>query len=124
MIPLENVSIKFEDIEGFFYIATISSKASLEKQYPNGERESIFEGIKITNDIESMLAHRVLIDMIGMHEDEKQLFIPAARAGFQMLYRYFFASSSSGSAGIPLPVYEFLKFIQNIFLQRTSMFIA
>lgn len=112
LIPLESVNIKFEDVEGFFYIATISSKASLEKQYPNGERESIFEGIKITNDIESTLAHRVLIDMIGMHEGEKQLFIPAARAGLQMLYRYFFASSSSGNAGIPLPVFEFLKFIQ------------
>ena len=112
LIPLESVNIKFEDAEDLFYIATISSKASLEKQYPNGERESIFEGINISDDIESMLAHRVLIDMIGMHEGEKQLFIPAARAGLQMLYRYFFVSSANMNTGIPLPVYEFLKFIQ------------
>ena len=43
MIPLERVSIEFEEYEDFFYIATISSKVSLEKQYPNGEREIIFE---------------------------------------------------------------------------------
>lgn len=112
LIPLESVNIKFEDAEEFFYIATISSKASLEKQYPNGERESIFEGMNIFNDIESMMAHRVLIDIIGMHEGEGQIFIPAARAGLQMLYRYFFASSANMNAGISLPVYEFLKFIQ------------
>ena len=84
----------------------------MEKQYPNGERDSIFEGINSSNDMESRLAHRVLLDMIGMDEGEKQLFIPAARAGLQMLYRYFFASSANVNAGIPLPVYEFLKFIQ------------
>ena len=112
LIPLESVNIKFEDVEDLFYIGTISSQASLEKQYPNGERESIFEGINSSNDMESRLAHRVLLDMIGMDEGEKQLFIPAARAGLQMLYRYFFASSANVNAGIPLPVYEFLKFIQ------------
>ena len=112
LIPLVSVNIKFEDVEDLFYIGTISSQASLEKQYPNGERESIFEGINSSNDMESRLAHRVLLDMIGMDEGEKQLFIPAARAGLQMLYRYFFASSANVNAGIPLPVYEFLKFIQ------------
>lgn len=112
LIPLESVNIRFEDVEDLFYIATISSKASLEKQYPNGERENVFEEINVSDDIESMLAHRVLVDMIGMHEDEKQLFIPAARAGLQMLYRYFFASSANVNTGIPLPVYEFLGFMQ------------
>lgn len=112
LIPLENVNIKFEDTEGFFYIATISNKVSLEKQYPDGERENIFEEIDICSDVEKMLGHRILLDIMGMNEGEKQIFIPAARAGLQMLYRYFFASSASINEGIPLPVYEFLKFIQ------------
>lgn len=112
LIPLESVSIKFEDGEDLFYIATISDNASLEKQYPNGERTIIFEDINNSNDIEGVLAHRILLDMLGMQEDEKQLFIPAARAGLQMLYRYFFVSSANGTAGLPLPVYDFLKFIQ------------
>ena len=84
MIPLERVSIEFEEYEDFFYIATISSKVSLEKQYPNGEREIIFEDLEVVDDIENSLAHRVLVDIIGMNEDEKQLFVPAARAGWQM----------------------------------------
>ena len=112
LIPLESVSVKFEDVEGLFYIATISNNVRLEKQYPNGDRESIFEDISNYTDIENELTHRILMDMLGMHDDEKQLFIPAARAGLQMLYRYFFASSVIGNAGLPLPVYEFLKFIQ------------
>lgn len=112
MIPLERVSIEFEEYEDFFYIATISSKVSLEKQYPNGEREIIFEDLEVVDDIENSLAHRVLVDIIGMNEDEKQLFVPAARAGLQMLYRYMFAETTSINAGLPLPIAEYLDFIQ------------
>ena len=63
-------------------------------------------------DVENILAHRVLIDMIGIEEDEKQLFVPAARAGLQMLYRYMFAETTSANAGLPVPVSEYLNFIQ------------
>lgn len=112
MIPLERVSIEFEEYEDFFYIATISSKVSLEKQYPNGEREIIFEDLEVVDDIENSLAHRVLVDIIGINEDEKQLFVPAARAGLQMLYRYMFAETTSINAGLPLPIAEYLDFIQ------------
>lgn len=112
LIPLESVSIKFEDYEDFFYIGTISSKVSLEKQYPNGDRDNVFEDLQTSDDIMNVLAHRVLIDMIGMHEEERQLFVPAARAGLQMLYRYLFVETTSANAGLPLPVSEYLDFIQ------------
>lgn len=78
-IPLESVSIEFEDYENFFYIATIATKVSLEKQDSNGERTIIFEDLQLFDNIENVLAHRVLIDIIGIHEDEEQLFVPAAR---------------------------------------------
>lgn len=111
-IPLESVQIKFEDTEELFYIGAISEQVSLEKQYPNGERETIFEEDYVSEDIEDELAHKVLLDMIGIHGNEKQLFVPAARAGLQMLYRYFFVISGSANPGMPLAVFEYLKFMQ------------
>ena len=112
MIPLEKVFIEFEEYEDFFYIATIATKVSLEKQYSNGNREIVFEDLPVSDDIENILAHRVLLDIIGIHEDERQLFVPAARAGLQMLYRYMFAETTSANAGLPLPVSEYLDFMQ------------
>lgn len=112
MIPLESVSIQFEEYEDFFYIATISNKVSLEKQYPSGDRTIIMKDLQLSEDIENVLAHRVLIDMIGMNKEEKQLFVPAARAGLQMLYRYMFAETTSANVGVPFPVAEYLDFIQ------------
>lgn len=111
-IPLESVSIKFEDCEDFFYIATISGNVSLEKQYPNGDRAIVFEDLPISDDIEMNLTHRVLLDIIGMSEGEKQLFVPAARAGLQMLYRYMFAETTSKNVELPVPVAEYLNFMQ------------
>lgn len=111
-IPLESIAITFEDYEDFFYIATISDKVSLEKGDPNSERITIFEDLDVSGDSENILAHRVLIDMIGIEEDEKQLFVPAARAGLQMLYRYMFAETTSANAGLPVPVSEYLDFMQ------------
>ena len=111
-IPLESVSIEFEDYENFFYIATIATKVSLEKQDSNGERTIIFEDLQLFDNIENVLAHRVLIDIIGIHEDEEQLFVPAARAGLQMLYRYMFAITTSENTGLPVPVSEYLDFMQ------------
>lgn len=112
MIPLKSVSVKFEEYEDLFYIATISDKVNLEKQYPNGDRKVVFEDLAASDDIEHILAHRILIDIIGVYEGEKQLFVPAARAGLQMLYRYMFAETTSTNAGVPLPVSEYLNFIQ------------
>lgn len=111
-IPLEKISVRFEDDEEIFFIATISDKVSLEKQYRDGEREYVFEEIDISSDVEKVLAHRVLIDMLGIKEDEKQIFVPASRAGLQMLYRHFFASYTKGNGGLSIPMYEFLKFLQ------------
>lgn len=110
-IMLESVTIKFEDYEGLFYIGTVASKASLEKQYPDGEREFILEQVQSSDDILEIFMHRVLNDIVGIR-DEKQLFVPAARAGLQMLYRYMFVETTSNNAGLPLPVAEYLNFIQ------------
>ena len=57
-IPLESITITFEEYEDFFYIATISDKVSLEKGDPNSERITIFEDLEVSGDIESVLAHR------------------------------------------------------------------
>lgn len=111
-IPLESIKLFFEDIEGYFFIATISDKVRLERQNPIGDRECLIEDVDVpVGDVESMLAQSILMNMIGLNVKEKQIFIPAARAGLQMLYRQFFVSSSN-SAGLPTPIYEFLKFIQ------------
>ena len=110
-ISLGSVAIKFEDYEDSFYIGTIASKASLEKQYPSGEREFIFEHFQSSDDMLETFMHRVLNDIVGIR-DEKQLFVPAARAGLQMLYRYLFVETTSANAGLPLPIAEYLNFIQ------------
>ena len=111
-IPLENVLVKFEDYEDSFYIATVSNSVSLERQDSNGDRETVFENLQVSGDLTDVLAHRILLDMLRVQNDEKQLFVPAARAGLQMLYRYMFAETTSDNVGLPLPVSDFLKFIQ------------
>lgn len=112
LIPLDCVSVHFEEYEDSFYIATVSETINLEKQASNGNREIIFENMQTPDDWMNMLAQRILTDILGMNTGEKQLFVPAARAGLQMLYRYLFAETTSENAGFPLPVAEFLKYIQ------------
>lgn len=95
-----------------FYIATISDRISLEKQYHSGQREIVFQDEEIDDDVMDFLAHRVLNDIIGIRKENKQLFVPAARAGLQMLYRYMFTETTGRNAGLPLPIAEYLNFIQ------------
>lgn len=82
----------------------VKTAAQTEQKYSTNNYEITFENLEVSDDIENILAHRVLIDMIGIEEDEKQLFVPAARAGLQMLYRYMFAETTSANEGLPVPV--------------------
>ena len=111
-IPMESLKVCFEDMTEVFYIATISDRISLEKQYHSGQREIVFQDEEIDDDVMDFLAHRVLNDIIGIRKENKQLFVPAARAGLQMLYRYMFTETTGRNAGLPLPIAEYLNFIQ------------
>lgn len=111
-IPVEEITIHFETAEEVFYVGTIAETAYLEKEHADGSRVNI-EG-NVAGTVEEMklqLAKYALLDMLGLPVGKSQLFLPAARAGLQMLYRNFFVNMQ-GKAGMALPIYDYLKFLQ------------
>lgn len=111
-IPVEEISIHFETAEEVFYVGTIAETAYLEKEYADGSRENIAGNVAgSVNEMKLGLAKYALLDMLGLPMGKRQLFLPAARAGLQMLYRNFFVDMQ-GKAGMALPIYDYLKFLQ------------
>ncbi len=111
-IPLEEIKIHFETAEEVFYIGTIAETAYLEKEYADGNRVNIASDVAGTVDeMKLQLAQCAMLDIVGLSAGKRQLFLPAARAGLQMLYRNFFVSMQ-GKSGMALPVYDYLKFLQ------------
>ncbi len=111
-IPVGEITVHFENAGEIFYVGTIEETAYLDKEYADGNRVRIADNVEGTaGEMELQLARYALSDMLGLPVGKKQLFLPAARAGLQMLYRDFFISSQ-GKAGMSLPIYDYLKFLQ------------
>ncbi len=111
-IPVEEITIHFEDVEEVFYVGSVAETAYLEKQYADGNRVNIAGNVTGTVDkMKLQLAKCALLDMLGLPAGKMQLFLPAARAGLQMLYRNFFVNTQ-GKSGVALPIYDYLKFLQ------------
>lgn len=111
-IPVEEIAIHFETAEEVFYVGTIAETAYLEKEYADGGRINVAGNVAGTVDeMKLQLAKYALLDMLGLPMGKRQLFLPAARAGLQMLYRSFFANMQ-GKAGMALPIYDYLRFLQ------------
>ena len=111
-IPLEEVTIHFEMAEEVFYVGTIVEMAYLEKEYADGNRVNIASNVTgAVDEMKLQLAKYALLDMLGLPVGKRQLFLPAARAGLQMLYRNLFVNMQ-GKSGMSLPIYEYLIFLQ------------
>lgn len=111
-IPVEEITVHFENAEEVFYVGTIAETAYLEKEYNDGHRVNIAGNARGTVDeMKLQLAKYALLDMLGLPMGKGQLFLPAARAGLQMLYRNFFVNMQ-GRSGMALPIYDYLKFLQ------------
>lgn len=111
-IPVEEITIHFEDVEEVFYVGSVAETAYLEKQCADGNRVNIAGNVTGTVDkMKIQLAKCALLDMLGLPAGKMQLFLPAARAGLQMLYRNFFVNTQ-GKSGVTLPIYDYLKFLQ------------
>ena len=111
-IPVEEITIHFENAEEVFYVGAIAETAYLEKEYADGSRVSIASDVAGTADeMKLLLARYALLDMMGLPVGKRQLFLPASRAGLQMLYRSFFANRQ-GKSGMTLPIYDYLTFLQ------------
>ncbi|MCM1046222.1 MAG: ATP-binding protein [Candidatus Gastranaerophilales bacterium] len=111
-VPAEEITIHFEVAEKEFYVGTIAETAYLEKEYADGGRVNIADNVMGTvEEMKLQLARYALLDMLGLPVGKGQLFLPAARAGLQMLYRSFFANRQ-GKSGMTLPIYDYLKFLQ------------
>lgn len=118
-IPVEEITIHFENAEEVFYVGTIAETAYLEKEYDDGRRVNIAGNVTgAVEEMEFQLARCALLDMLGLPLGKRQLFLPAARAGLQMLYKNFFVSTQ-GRSGMALPIYDYLKFLQT-YLPRTQ----
>lgn len=85
-------------------------------QYRDRENKSAFtKTIEATNNTDDMIedaVNAVWSIMISGNSacNAKQLFLPASRAGLQMMYRYYFAEEIKGN--LVLPIRDFLKFLQ------------
>lgn len=111
-IPVEEITVRFEMTEKEFYVGTIAEMAYLEKEQTDGNRKNIAGSVAGTVDeMKLKLAKYALADMLGLPAGKRQLFLPAARAGLQMLYRNFFVNMQ-GKSGMALPIYDYLKFLQ------------
>lgn len=111
-IPAEEITIHFENLEEVFYVGTIAETAYLEKEYDDGHRVSIVGNVSgAVDEMKLQLSKYALLDMLGLPVGKRQLFLPAARAGLQMLYRNFFVNMQ-GRSGMALPIYDYLKFLQ------------
>lgn len=114
----KEISVHLDYLKTVFYIGTIAETVYLEKEYADGNRENVPCNVSGTADVMMLqLAQCVLRDMLGLPAKKKQLFLPAARAGLQMLYKSFFANMS-GPSGFTMPVYDYLKFLQT-YVPRT-----
>lgn len=111
-IPVEEITIHFENAEEVFYVGTIAETAYLEKEYSDGHRVNIAGSVAgAVDEMKLQLAKYSLLDMLGLPVGKRQLFLPAARAGLQMLYRNFFVNMQ-GRSGMALPIYDYLRFLQ------------
>ncbi len=118
-IPVEEIAVHFEMTEKEFYVGTIAETAYLEKEDADGNRKNIVCNVAGTVDeMKLRLAKYALLDMLGLPVGKRQLFLPAARAGLQMLYRNFFVNRQ-GKSGLALPIYDYLKFLQT-YLPKTQ----
>ena len=111
-IPVEEITVRFEMTEKEFYVGTIAEMAYLEKEQTDGSRKNIAGNVAGTVDeMKLLLAKYALLDIVGLPVGKRQLFLPAARAGLQMLYRNFFVNMQ-GKSGMALPIYDYLTFLQ------------
>ena len=117
---MEEIAVHFEMTEKEFYVGTIAETAYLEKEDADGNRKNIVCNVAGTVDeMKLRLAKYALLDMLGLPVGKRQLFLPAARAGLQMLYRNFFVNRQ-GKSGLALPIYDYLKFLQT-YLPKTQV---
>lgn len=111
-IPVEEIVIHFDVPKEVFYVGTIAETAFLEKEYADGNRVNIAGDVAgSVDEMKLLLAKYALLDTLGLPVGKRQLFLPASRAGLQMLYKNFFVSLQ-GRSGMALPVYDYLKFLQ------------
>ena len=125
-VPVDNIRIEIENDDMTYYVCSASNTSyrnindhTMEiniLQYRDRENKSAFtKTIEATNNTDDMIedaVNAVWSIMISGNSacNAKQLFLPASRAGLQMMYRYYFAEEIKGN--LVLPIRDFLKFLQ------------
>ncbi|MGN0141195.1 MAG: AAA family ATPase [Roseburia sp.] len=127
-VDVETIKISLENDNSLYYVCSASETVSDNVENPQNMIEL---DILRYDGTEEPREYTKSIDVKEYREDEireivqsvwtimlsgnealnaKQLFLPASRAGLQMLYRYYFAGDTKGN--LVLPVRDFLKFLQ------------
>lgn len=127
-VNVETIKVTLENEDSSYYVCSISEtvidNAETPKngvdieilQYDNTEKAKAYtktidtkeyEGDEIKEAVKAVWAIMLSGNKVL---NSKQLFLPASRAGLQMLYRYYFAGDTKGN--LVLPVRDFLKFLQ------------
>ena len=125
-VPVDNIRIEIENDDMTYYVCSASNTSYRNindhtmdiniLQYRDRENKSAFtKTIEATNNTDDMIedaVNAVWSIMISGNSacNAKQLFLPASRAGLQMMYRYYFAEEIKGN--LVLPIRDFLKFLQ------------
>ena len=135
-VDVETIKISLENDNSLYYVCSASETVSDNVENPQNMIEldilrydGTEEPREYTKNIDVKeyredeireIVQSVWTIMLSGNEalNEKQLFLPASRAGLQMLYRYYFAGDTKGN--LVLPVRDFLKFLQ-LYAQDTQL---
>lgn len=135
-VDVETIKISLENDNSLYYVCSASETVSGNVENPQNMIEldilrydGTEEPREYTKNIDVKeyredeireIVQSVWTIMLSGNEalNEKQLFLPASRAGLQMLYRYYFAGDTKGN--LVLPVRDFLKFLQ-LYAQDTQL---
>lgn len=132
-IPVEEIKIGLDGIDSVYFVSSVSEWWSGEmgeqkkgihidtRQYENRENVKSFEDqisdFAWSNRKDSDAALEEVLKIVWRiilskkaALDSEQLFLPASRAGLQLLYKHYFAGEAEGN--MVMPVKDFLRFLQ------------
>lgn len=127
IISIEEIRITLEEKEFTYFVSSVSGYQKEDAgeqengihvdilQYKNGKSVEVFES-QISDCIYENAVEKVsqIVWRVILSEkttlDLGQLFLPASRAGLQLLYKHYFAGETEGN--LVLPIKDFLRFLQ------------
>lgn len=106
-LSVEKVWLEVKDVDCEYQVSNCADRIDNEIVITKYSEGHIVEGVQIPADLD-MALDLIIDDMLG---NIYSLFVPSARTGFLMTYRYYF-SKNNAQKGVTKPIHDFLSFLQ------------